>query len=399
MIMLVSTVLVSAVGCDSGGGPTGVASIEPSVDRVDLGVPQDRTKPLDFTIEFTNIGGARGRIDHFVLTVIDSTCGTFKLGTDDSAANIEAGQTFEIPVSFRPKSSDLNGCDCSAYALLDVELDCEPYSMQIPLVVLGQCDQDILCSPRIVTFPGARVDETASQSVTCVNYSDISHEVTAVRLKNKINGLTLKSVEPEAPFQIGSMEYVKIGLGLSPDDQIDYNDILEVYYSSGEDYLKATTEIAARPVYRYPPCSGTFGQDPAPLLITPEWTIELEKDVPTDFDGVVRARRYYEGEDPLISDVFVASGVIASTDCSVSQSGHRATIECSRQWGPDDLAANIHVVPFDSEIEGLIREIKVWDELLIRGWEVAKIQYANGSSFVDAGCFTTIVTRVCDTRF
>ena len=47
-------------------------------------------------------------------------------------------------------------------------------------------------------------------------------------------------------------------------------------------------------------------------------------------------------------------------------------------------------------MDAWIRSLQPWDWVTVRGYEVLKINYDDGSWWQDAGCHTLIVTWVCD---
>ena len=92
-----------------------------------------------------------------------------------------------------------------------------------------------------------------------------------------------------------------------------------------------------------------------------------------------------------------APGHWLGTDpCKVWQSGHRYYWEGCDCLDGDGTIHNIHAIPADERMDAWLRTLVEWQPITIVGYEVATIEYDNGTWWSDAGCNTLIVTWICE---
>lgn len=132
------------------------------------------------------------------------------------------------------------------------------------------------------------------------------------------------------------------------------------------------------------------------------WRITFEKRRPSEFSGVVR---HVSGmrlrQIPILThDVLVTSGEYADPDVvTTSVSNHRFTWRSSSTAEPRGVINLLHTVPANEEVYGRLREIQSWNEVVIEGREIVRIdaldadgRYLGG--WQDTGCNTLLVQSV-----
>ena len=132
------------------------------------------------------------------------------------------------------------------------------------------------------------------------------------------------------------------------------------------------------------------------------WRIAYERRESSQFAGVVR---HVYGirirQLPILShDILVTSGEFADPDVvSTSVSSHHFTWRSSSTTDPSGRIKLLHTVPANEEIYQQLLDIRSWDEVVITGREILKIEtYDAGGNYVgewhDTGCNSLLVQSV-----
>ncbi len=132
------------------------------------------------------------------------------------------------------------------------------------------------------------------------------------------------------------------------------------------------------------------------------WRITFEKRRPSEFSGVVR---HVSGmrlrQIPILThDILVTSGEYADPDVvTTSVSNHRFTWRSSSTAEPRGAINLLHTVPANEEVYGRLRGIQSWDEVVITGREILRIDALDTDgrylgNWQDAGCNALLVQSV-----
>ncbi len=143
-----------------------------------------------------------------------------------------------------------------------------------------------------------------------------------------------------------------------------------------------------------PPCSDGIPSGFVPNTTGSNYTITLESNQLVQHTGDIRAKRYYDGEPPMIADIVITTGDYSDPQCNVGQNGHYYYWDsCNPQTGG---IWNIHAVPTSTDLDDWIRHFQLWQNVTFAGFEVDKIDYSNGSWWTDSGCNTFLIYWVCE---
>lgn len=132
------------------------------------------------------------------------------------------------------------------------------------------------------------------------------------------------------------------------------------------------------------------------------WRITFEQRRPSEFSGMVR---HVSGmrlrQIPILThDVLVTSGEYADPDVvTTSVSNHRFTWRSSSTAEPRGVINLLHTVPANEEVYGRLRGIQPWDEVVIAGREILRIDALDADGgylgdWQDAGCNALLVQSV-----
>jgi hypothetical protein len=380
--------LAAIAGCEAGP-----AVLEVDRALLDFGEVDPAAGARTLVLHVFNSGGEAATVSSAGLEVRLAGCGALSLEGGDGSVELGGGEELALTVRFDPDPANPGGCACAGAGEVRVAMDREPWFFSVPVVVRAACDSPVRCVPGAVDFGQAFLGRKESATVTCANVGPVPAVLESLAAARPFG---LGKGAPPTPWDLGPAEAIAFAVEYGPREAGDSAGVLEV--ASSADTGGGTLEIplSGTGVRAYPACSEGIPADPDPVLEAKGWTIVLETPIPSEYVGTVRSRWYYGDQPPLISDVLVASGELAEAGCQAGQDGHMAWWrDC--QPGPDDLFANLHVIPFDDDIDTWIRRIAVWDRVTIRGYEVLKVTYPDGSTWQDAGCNTLIVTWVCAT--
>jgi hypothetical protein len=353
--------------------------------------------PRTQELEIENVGGAQVLVYEARVVTEESVCGTFALGVQPPWRPIQAGATWRVPVTFEPDPACEPGCGCAASARLMMSFDVGGLQVQIPLIARGTCDLPLACSPTNVELPDAVVESTYVTNVTCYNVTDAAVTVAALEVEGSEPGVVTTSDAGTLPRELAVGSRFRFTVSATPSGEGDFDAMISVAGAGGvalAEVFVAGTAHRLRPL-----CSSELPVDPEPVLETEDYTIVLESPTPSSYTGVVRSFWFYTDQPPLIADVLVTSGAFADPACIVGQSGHMAHWEGEACLGdPDDLFVNVHALPHSEIVDGWVRSLEEWDTVTVRGYEVDRINYTDGSWWTDAGCHTLIITLICDTE-
>jgi hypothetical protein len=389
-----AAVALAAAGCD-GGGP---ARFELSDEALVFGDIDPSAGPRTLELEVRNVGAAGGDLSAAVLTMGDALCGTFALVGGPTFGRIDGGGSFTLAVQFTPDPTAGTGCACHATATLALNFTAEPFGAAVAVLAHGPCDESLLCAPSPVEFPDALIERESEDEIECYNVRAGPLEAGSAALAEDGDAaFTLGPPSPPLPATLAPAGKISLRLTFAPDEEGPYASRLVVRAPDGTTLQEV--EVVGQASRERPLCSAGIPPDPEPVLEADGYAILLESDVPSSYAGVVRAFWFYGDQPPLIADVLVTSGGYADPACEVSQSGHYASwsgAACTA-GSPDDLFVNVHALPFSDQVEAWIRSLALWDRVTVRGYEVDRIDYDDGSWWTDAGCHTLIITWVCDT--
>lgn len=132
------------------------------------------------------------------------------------------------------------------------------------------------------------------------------------------------------------------------------------------------------------------------------WNLVYETNHDRYFSGLVRhTSSIQESAFALLTfDILVTSGDFANPDLvETSVSNHRFTWRAPTLAQADGSINLLHTVPMDEEINQQMADIQVGDTVIIKGWEVLRIEgYDDQGNYIgywqDSGCNTTLVTEV-----
>ena len=102
----------------------------------------------------------------------------------------------------------------------------------------------------------------------------------------------------------------------------------------------------------------------------------------------------------LTHDVMVTSGEYADPDVvTTSVTNHRFTWRSSSTAEPRGAINLLHTVPANEEVYGQLRQIQSWDEVVITGREILRIDALDADGgylgdWRDAGCNALLVQSV-----
>lgn len=132
------------------------------------------------------------------------------------------------------------------------------------------------------------------------------------------------------------------------------------------------------------------------------WRITFEKRRPSEFSGVVRhVSEMRLRQIPILThDILVTSGEYADPDVvTTSVSNHRFTWRSSKTAQPAGRINLLHTVPATEEVYRQLRGIQSWDEVVIAGREILRIDALDADGrylgdWQDAGCNALLVQSV-----
>lgn len=136
---------------------------------------------------------------------------------------------------------------------------------------------------------------------------------------------------------------------------------------------------------------------PVPPLEGDDYTIELEHENLSNYEGLVRARELYKNIPPLIGDIVVCNGDFENPNIEVGLSNHHFSYSYD---DPSDAPeegyiVNVHAIPATLEVDATLRDMVKGTRVRIWGFEVAKVDFDDNSWWSDSGCNTLVVTHAC----
>lgn len=388
----IGTLLAAAAlvlsGCDSGPGAAGPVSVAPAALAWDEVGPDAPGGSLELVV--ANVGGGVANLVDVEVDSRESACGTFEV-VGDPARALAAGQSATVAVAFVPKTGAAGGCGCVAIASLWLTFDAEPYSVEVPLVASGACKSPVRCLPSPLAFATTLEGETRNRTVTCWNVRTTDIPIDSAGLAAGGDG-EFKAGAPTLglPGPLAGLASFEIPVAFRPKGGGAFAATLEVRAESRTTAIPMTG--TGEP--RFPKCADGIPVDPEPVLETADYTVTLDTTIVSAYDGTIRSRWYYDNQSPLIADVLTTTGALADPACECGQSGHQAWWR-NCDPAPEDLFINVHAFPMNGAVDTWVRRIRDFDRLQIRGWEVDRITYPNGSWWTDAGCHTLIITWIC----
>jgi hypothetical protein len=132
------------------------------------------------------------------------------------------------------------------------------------------------------------------------------------------------------------------------------------------------------------------------------WDVSYEQNYDRVFEGEIRhISMNHEPNFPIISyDILVTSGDFSDPKLvSTSVENHHFTWISTSHNAPQGTINLLHTVPKDQVTEEKLSAIKNGDKVLIRGWDILRIDgYSKKDQYIgywqDSGCNTTLVTDV-----
>lgn len=379
----------------SGCGGEGVGELEFSLEAVTFTDVDPTAGSLVIDLEIRNVGDGPVLVYEARAHDDETSCGSFSLDIRPPWDAIEPGSTWRVPVVFEPDPDCEPGCGCSASGRLDLSFDVGGLVQRIPLIARGTCDFPLACSPTRIEFPEAIVASEYETRVTCHNVSEGDVVVAALEIDNSDGETVSADSERSLPRDVQLGGQLSLDVITAPTTEGEFDGLVALVGDDGATLAEVFVTGTAR--RERPLCSAGTPEDPDPVLETPEYEITLESRTPSSYTGVIRSFWFYNDQPPLIADVLVTSGAFADPACSVGQTGHQAHwegVECL--GGPDDLFVNVHALPYSEIADEWVRGLEIWDTVTIRGYEVDRVNYSDGSWWADAGCHTLIITWICD---
>ncbi len=132
------------------------------------------------------------------------------------------------------------------------------------------------------------------------------------------------------------------------------------------------------------------------------WQIVYENRRDTEFAGVVRhTSPIHEGKFRILThDILITSGEFADPDIvDTSVSNHRFRWYSQSKQHPQGRLNLLHTLAADDEILTQLKEIEKWDQVVVSGREVLRVElYDLEGNYIgnwhDTGCNTLVVTSV-----
>ncbi len=378
-----------SLGCDAGDDGSPVLVVQPPV--LDFGTVRAGSAASRRILGVENQGGGSAELWEAEVLPGAAACGTFAI-VGEPWQDIRGGGGGQVEIEFSPSANGPEGCGCVSIATLRLGFDADPQPIDVLLVARGECGQPLHCVPQEKAFPLTLIGQSRKATIHCWNAEESAVTVESAGMAP--GGDACLSAGPPGtplPATLGQGEGIAIPVEFRPEAAGESSGILRVQAAGRviEVPISGTSEP------RLPRCSDGIPDDPDPVLESAAYAITLESPAVSAYEGTIRSRWYYDDQAPLVADVLLTTGGFAQSSCECGQDGHHAWWrDCAHE--DDDLFVNIHAVPFDERVESWVRRIAVWDRLQVRGWEVLKIAYPDGSTWQDAGCNTLIVTWVCE---
>ncbi len=346
-------------------------------------------------VSFVNSGTATVALSRFSIDAADQSCGEFTVAENFSNEELSPGESLEVTVVFTPEAGAEPECACHAAGALRAHVvsaaNCD--ADDVALVAGGPCPHPLRCDAEKLDFSDAYVDSSYEAQVTCFNLNVAGETVEDIRLAEKSSSAFVLAVSDDIalPLSLALAEEITFVVTYDPTETGEDEGEVSIVLESGEEM---TIPLAGNADRERPDCSETLPTHPEPVLETDEYIITLETDEPSFYPGVVRSQTFYSDQPPLISDILVTSGTFSDPECEVWQTGHQYHWKgCDPEGGTIN---NIHAIPHSDDIDLRVRNLEVWDEITVVGYEVDRVDYSDGSWWTDMGCNTLVITWICD---
>ena len=120
------------------------------------------------------------------------------------------------------------------------------------------------------------------------------------------------------------------------------------------------------------------------------------------FEGIVsHTNMDHESNFPILSfDILVTSGDFSDSNLvSTSVEDHHFSWQTSSSSAPQGTINLLHTIPMNQAIEERLMTLKIGDHVVIKGWDVLKIDvYTKSGDYVgyweDSGCNTSLITEI-----
>lgn len=389
---LLSLFLVTS--CDDGAG--GLVELEYSEESVTFDNVNPSEGEVQRELTITNVGTGTVRAYDVGLEGVSGDCGSLSIDAFPPYPSLRAGDQWTVTVTFTPAENATSGCGCLVTGRLAFEYDVGSLGLRIPVTVRGACDSVLGCTQSAIEFSEAVTEATYREEIRCVNLTDADVDINAVELSGGASSyFSAETPRETPPLTLAPAAEIEIAVEYMPLEEGDHEDEVVVLGAEGSLAEIALFGSATR---ERPRCSAEAPVDPEPELRGPDYEILLESNTPSDYIGTLRSFWYYEDQPPLIADYLVTSGSYADPECEVGQRGHMAYWEgeaCVADGG-GGVFANVHALPHSALVEEWLQSLEEWDVVTIRGYEVDRINYDDGSWWTDSGCHTLVITWVCD---
>lgn len=376
---------------DGGCGDTFVGS----ESALDFGDVSPSSGPVSIPLIYENKGSSSVYVIDYDVATKDNSCGDFSIAGDKGAKEVSPGGKLETAIVFTPNADADPGCPCYAVGFFGLHLQgleaCEVED--VPLIAAGRCDEPLRCNESEVSFPDSVIGSGYEKVVSCYSLAPGETVVEKVAMTASSSpSFSIVGLESNFPLKLSTGQSVSFAVRYAPVDPGDDSGDVEIALSGG---AKMAIELSGTADRERPLCDSGVPVLPDPVLEADDYVIALESENLSFYPGAVRSQWFYDDQPPLISDILVTSGSFLDTDdCQVSQNGHRYEwTNCDPSGGTIN---NIHAVPGSENAEKWVMSLETWDLITVVGYEVARIDYDNGSWWTDAGCNTLIVTWICD---